>query len=144
MQQIAHRPNNIIYQKCPYDSFFRAWVEFLSPYHHLASREKDVMAKIIAQYFRLKEQCDDPVMLRELLWSQSSRQDMRISLGMEPSHFQMVLGKLRKVGVLDRGDINHRYLPHLRPESKSFELRIVFDFSTPGTPEVPSHETVAE
>lgn len=120
------------------------WVEFLTPFHHLAMREKDVMARIISQYFRLKEQCDDPVMLRALLWSPSSRQDIRASLGMTAQHFQVVLGKLREVGVLKDGDVNPRYLPHIRPDSHTFELRVVFDYSTAGDIETPRNEAVAE
>lgn len=139
---LAHRPHNVIYQKCNDESFYRMWVEFLTPYHKLAAREKDVMATIISQYFKLKKQCEDPVMLRELLWSQSSRQDMRTTLGMSQPHFQMVLGKLREVGVIKDGDINQRFLPHIRSDSKTFELRVVFDYSSTDMPEVPSHETV--
>lgn len=144
MAQLAHRPNNLIYLKCSDESFYRMFVEFYTPFHHLAVREKDVMAKIISQYFKLREQCEDPVMLRELLWSKSSRQDMRIALGMSQPHFQMVLGKLRDVGVLKDGDINPRYLPHIRPEnrSSSFELRVVFDWTSQSSPEKPSDETV--
>lgn len=150
MAKLAHRPNNLIYLKCTDESFFRTFVEIYTPWHNLASREKDVMAKIISQYFKLRQQCEDPTMLRELLWSQSSRQDMRESLGMQPPHFLMVMKKLRDAGVLlpcgstNCYDINPKFLPHIQPSStsKSFELRIVFDYSTTEQPEVPSHETV--
>lgn len=140
---LGNRPNKIIYQKCSDESFYRMWVEFLTPFHRLAMREKDVMAKIISQYFKLKEQCDDPVMLRELLWSQSSRQDMRTSLGMSQPHFQMVLGKLREKNVIKDGDINPRFLPSVKRDNRTFGLLIVFDYSTTGMPEQPSSEAVS-
>lgn len=129
-KKIPTRPNNFIFLPCTKSSFFRVWMEFLTPYHKLAMREKDVAAKILSQYFKLKEQCSDPVILKELLWSQSSRLDMRTSLDMSQPHFQMVLGKLREQGVIKDGDINPRYIPHIRPDSSTFELRIVFDYSS--------------
>ena len=137
-----HRPNNVIYLKCSEGSFFRMWIEFLTPFHKLATREKDVAARILTQYFRLKEQCSNPDMLRELLWSQSSRLDMRTSLGLSQPHFQMILRKLRDVGVLNGENINPRYLPHIIPDSSTFELRVLFDYSSPTSPEAPASETV--
>lgn len=142
MTQLAHRPNKLIYQKCSTSSFFRMWVEFLTPFHHLAMREKDVFAKILEQYFTIREQCDDPVMCRELLWSASSKTDIRNSLNMSQPHFQMVLGKLRENGVIKDNIINPRYIPHIKQGSSTFELRVVFDYSTTDMPEIPSNETV--
>lgn len=141
--QIPKRPNNFIFLKCTRESFFRVWMEFLTPYHKLAMREKDVAAKILSQYFKLKEQCSDPVILKELLWSQSSRLDMRTSLDMSQPHFQMVLGKLREQEVIKDGDINPRYMPHIRQDSNTFELRILFDYSTSSNRES-GNETVKE
>lgn len=132
-----HKPNNIIYLKCSEGSFNRMWLEFLTPFHKLAAREKDVAARILTQYFRLKESCSEPVMLRELLWSQSSRLDMRSSLGLSQPHFQMILRKLRDVGFLSGEDINPRYLPHVAADSPLFELRVIFDRSTPDKPVTP-------
>lgn len=141
------KPNNVIYQKVDEKALNRVWIEFLTPFHNLAKREKDVAARILMQYQRLKEQCKDPDnrdMLRELLWSHSSRLDMRTSLGMSQPHFQMILRKLRDVGFLigyNGEDINPRYIPHIRPESPVFELRILFDYSDSAKP-VSQNETV--
>lgn len=142
MTQLAHRPNKIVYQKCSLPSFFRMWVEFLTPFHHLAMREKDVFAKILEQYFKIREQCDDPVLCREILWSAPSKTDMRNALGMSQPHFQMVLGKLRENGVLKDNIINPRYVPHIKQDSNTFELRVVFDYSTTDMPEIPANETI--
>ena len=45
------KPNNVLYVKCTRDSFYRAWLEILTPWHKLSSRERDVAARIISQYF---------------------------------------------------------------------------------------------
>ena len=127
------KPNNVIYLKCTDISFYRMWIEFLAPFHKLTSRERDVAARIIVQYFKLKDSIPDPEMLKEVLWSHTSRKDMRESLGMSQAHFQMILAKLRSAGVLLDGDINPKYIPHTT-EDPRFQLSIVFDWSSRSNP----------
>lgn len=128
------KPNNVIYLKCSEDSFYREWIEFLAPFHKLTSRERDVAARIIAQYFRLKEGISDPVLMKDVLWSQSSRKDMRESLKMSQAHFQMVLAKLKEAGVLIDGDLNPRYIPHKVEGDSRFMLSVLYDWSSPEKP----------
>ena len=138
----AHRPNNMAIVPCNRESLCRLFVEFLTPYHHLTSRESDVFAVIIEQYFRLRSQCESPSMVRTLLWSSASRADLRRMLGMSQPHFQMVITKLREKGVLKGEDINPKFLPHISPDSRSLELRVIFDYSTKEVKEKPIDETV--
>jgi len=88
-----------------------------------------VAARIIQQYFKLKERCEDPVLLRELLWSQQSRKDMRDSLGMTQAHFQMVLKALREAKVLIDGDLNKAYIPN-KGEEPRFLMCVMYDWSS--------------
>lgn len=127
------KPNNVIYLKCTDDSFYRMWMEFLTPFHKLTSRERDVAARIIAQYFRLKSSINDPEVLKDVMWSHNSRKDMRESLGMSQAHFNMTLRKLKDAGVLKDDDINPRYIPHVSNDPR-FLLNIVFDWSSPTSP----------
>lgn len=109
------------------------WIEFLAPFHKLTARERDVAARIIAQYFKLKDNIPDPEVLKEVLWSYTSRKDMRESLGMSRAHFQMILAKLKSAGVLLNDDLNPKYIPHIS-EDPRFMLSIVFDWSSPSNP----------
>ncbi len=127
------KPNNVIYLKCSGASFYRMWIEFLAPFHKLTAREREVAARIIAQYFKLKDSIPDPEMLKEVMWSHTSRKDMRESLKMSQAHFQMILAKLRTSGVLLDGDINPKYIPHMT-EDPRFMLSVVFDWSSPTNP----------
>ena len=138
----AHRPINIAEIKCTQESLCRVWVEFLTPYHHLTKRQRDVFAVIMSQYFRIMFQCGSKNMVRTLLWSSQSRADMRRMLGMSQPHFQMVLAKLRECGVLRGDDINPRYLPHITPDSRSIEMRVIFDYSNPQNKEMPVDEII--
>lgn len=127
------KPNNLIHLKCTESSFYRVWVEFLAPFHKLPRRERDVMARILTQRFRLAESISDPEVLKEVLWSQSSRKDMRESLKMSQANFQMTLTKLRSAGVLVNDDIRPEYIPH-KGEDPRFCLQVVYDWSSPNNP----------
>lgn len=127
------KPNNLLPIKCTEESFYRLWIEFLAPFHKLTARERDVAARIVAQYFKLSDSISDPAVLREVLWSQTSRKDMRESLKMSPAHFQMTLGELKKAGVIVNGDLNRQYIPH-KTEGTRFVFEIIFDWSSPEHP----------
>ena len=141
--ETIHRPIKRAHVKSySFENCCENWIEFLTPYHHLSKRLRQVFATIMAQYFRLKSQCESPAMIRTLLWSRSCRAEMRRSLNISQPHFQMALAKLRSAGALIGEDLNVRYLPPVRPDSKTFEFRVIFDYSTPQNTEKPINETV--
>lgn len=130
------KPNKVIYRKCTADSFFRDWVEFLAPFHKLTSRERDVAARVIAQYVKLRQSMPepfDPAVLEEVLWSQTSRKDMRDSLGISKEYFGMILSKLRDIGMIVNGGVDSRYLPSMTGEPRNM-LCIIFDWSSSVNP----------
>lgn len=127
------KTNTLIPLKCTEDSFYRLWVEFLTPFHQLTAREKDVAARVIAQHIKLSQSISDPAVLDEVLWSQTSRNDMRESLKMSKPYFGMIVGKLREVGMITESGINSRFLPHIT-EDPRYILTIVFDWSSSSNP----------
>lgn len=128
------KPNNVFLVTCTEDSFYRAWIEFLTPYHKLTSREREVAARLLMQYFKFRSSVSDPEVLHELMWSKRSRKDIMESLGMSPAHFQMVLGKLKSSGFLKDGDINPRFIPHTVEGDSRFMLQVMFDWSSSTKP----------
>ena len=132
------KPNKTLFRKCLGGSFNRDYIEFLGPYHKLQNKTRDVAARILSQYFRLKEslkdQKDDEV-LYEVLWSRTSRKDMCDSLGMTQNSFQMALAKLKRGRfLLEDNRINPVFIPPLQPDQKRFMLCIVFDMTEPSSP----------
>ena len=127
------KPNKFFQCKCTADSFYRAWLEFLTPYHKLTAREKDVAARIMTQYFKIRNTTSDPEMVKAVLWTKESRGDMMRSLGMSQEHFQIVLAKLRRAGVLVDGGINPKFIPD-KTDNPFFVLEIVFDWSSKSNP----------
>lgn len=128
------KPNNVIYLKCTENSFYRVWMEFLAPFHKLTSRERDVAAQLLEQYFRLRDGVKDDDVLYDIMWSQKSRLDIRTRLGISQAHFQLVLSKLRTAGFLNGREINPRYIPHTTKEDSRFMLEIIYDWSTQSKP----------
>ena len=117
------KPNNILYHKCTDRSFYRDWLTFLEPFHKLTSREMDVAARILRQYFTLRETIKDPDVLHEVMWMPSSRKDMRTSLGMTPAHFQIQLANLKKAGFLRQDNsIEPRFIPHTAGDPRFYLL----------------------
>ena len=74
-----------------------------------------------------------PVLLKELLWSQQSKKDIRESLGMSSAHFQMILKALREAKVIVNGDLNRAYIPN-KTNDPRFIMCIVYDWSSPTNP----------
>lgn len=128
------KPNNVFLVPCTENSFYRSWIEFLTPYHKLTAREKDVAARLLMQYFRFRDNVPDDDVLRELMWSKKSRTDIMSSLGMSQAHFQMILTKLKTSGFLKDGNINPRFLPHKVQGDSRFMLQVVFDWSSEKNP----------
>ena len=128
------KPNNVFFVPCTEISFYRAWIEFLTPYHKLTAREKDVAARLLVQYFKLAESIKDDAVLYELMWSKTSRKDLMASLKMSSANFQVVLAKLRTAGFLKDGLINPRFLPHKVGDDSRFMLQVVFDWSSDKKP----------
>jgi len=128
------KPNNVFFIPCTETSFYRAWIEFLAPYHKLTARERDVAARILMQYFKFRDSVDDPAVLRDLLWSKTSRKDLMRSLKISQAHFQIILNKLKSAGFLLEWDINPRFIPHKVADESRFMLQVVFDWSSNNHP----------
>lgn len=129
------KPNNYIYVKCTKDSFYRAWLDLLTPYHKLTPRIREVAARVMMQYFIFREHIDDPEVLKDVMWTRKSRKDMMDSLHMTAEHFQIALTKLKNAGFLLNDEINPKYIPHKSPDgSPRLILEIMYDWSTPDEP----------
>lgn len=129
------KPNKTLFEKCPGNSFYRAWIEFLGPYHRLQNKTREVAARILVQYFKLKASISDESVLYEVLWSRTSRKDMCESLNMTQNSFQMALAKLKKGRVLlENNEINPVFIPPMPEDGKRFMLCIVFDMTEPNSP----------
>lgn len=108
--------------------FFRYWLEFLTPFHHLTNKEMDVMTCFLKYRQELKDKISDPDILDKVLMGEDIKRKIREECGMKVSNFQVVLGKLRKRKVLIGNKINPKFIPNISSNAESFQLLLLFDF----------------
>lgn len=109
-------------------SFFRYWLEFLSPFHNLTSREMDVATSFIKQRYLLSQAIKDDALLDRVTMSEDTKHKVMEECNITPSHFQVIMGKLRKARIIVDGKINPKFIPkNLNEGDKSFQLLLYFD-----------------
>lgn len=111
-------------------TFFRIWVEFLTPLHGLTSREKDVVASLLKNRFELSASISDEYILDKVLMSDDIKTKVKEECNISDAFFQVILGKLRKTKVLVEGRINKKFIPkNLKANDKSLQLLLYFDLN---------------
>ncbi len=125
------RANNVI--RIPTSlqgKFFRIWIEFLTPLHNLTNREKDIVAAFIKARFELSKSIPDPVWLDKAIMSDEIKTKIKEECGVSDAFFQVILGKLRKTGIILDGKINPKFIPkNLDTGDKTFQLLLYFDLN---------------
>lgn len=125
----AGRANNVI--RIPTSlqgKFFRIWIEFLTPLHNLTNREKDVVAAFIKARFELSKAVTDDALLDKVVMSDDIKNKIKTECNVSDAFFQVILGKLRKTGIITNGKLNTKFIPKsLKSEDKAFQLLLYFD-----------------
>ena len=121
--------NNVIRIPSKLDKdFFKYWLEFLKPFHNMAPRECDVVAELLKTRYELSKVISDPVLLEKITLSEDYREKVRNTLGITANHFQVILCKLRKIGVLLEDRINPRFIPNLSETGDDGTFKLLFIF----------------
>lgn len=108
-------------------NFFKYWFEFLKPYHKLTSREIDVISELVKIRFQLSKIILDEDVLDSVLMSEDTKKKVREICKIKLSHFQVIMGKLRKHGIIVNDKINKRFIPNIKEDAKDFRLIFYFD-----------------
>ena len=126
MANEGNRPNSVLSIPTTLNDFFRYWVEFLKPLHHLTDREMDVTTAFLRKRFELSKDILDPIKLDKYLMNEDTKAEIRDECGVSPAHFQVIMGKLRKSGVIIDGNINPRFIPNIKDDGSAFQLVLYF------------------
>lgn len=130
MDSKGNRPNNVIGVPSSFSSttnnFFRYWVEFLRPLHHLTDREMDVATAFLKKRYELSKDILDPIKLDKYLMNEDTKAEIRNECNISPAHFQVIMGKLRKSGVIKDGNIFPLFIPNIKEDSDTFQLLLYF------------------
>lgn len=111
-------------------NFFRIWIEYLTPLHGLTNREKDVAAAFLKKRFELKSSIPDEVWLDKAVMSEEIKSKIKEECKVSDAFFQVILGKLRKAGVILGDKINPKFVPkRLNAGDESFQLLLHFDLN---------------
>lgn len=122
----GNKPDNIIGIPTTLDKFFRYWVEFLEPLHHLTEREIDIITAFLKKRHLLSKSILDPKMLDKYLMNEDTKAEIRDECGVSPAHFQVIMGKLRKSKIIVNGNINPRFIPNIKEENGAVQLLLYF------------------
>lgn len=107
--------------------FFRYWIEFLKPFHHLTNREIEVVASFLKQRYELSKVITGSDILERVTMSEDTKRKVREECNITLPHFQVIMGKLRKSKVIVDGKINPRFIPNIIEEGESFKLLLLFE-----------------
>ena len=125
----GNRPNNLICIPTTLDNFFRYWVEFLEPLHHLTDREIDIISAFLKKRYELSKSILAPVMLDKYLMNEETKVEIRDECGVSPAHFQVIMGKLRKSGIIVNGNIHPKFIPNIKTDEGTFQLLLYFQIN---------------
>jgi len=110
----------------PDGDFFRVWVEFLKPIHNLTNKEMDVLAAFLKKRYELGKVITDNDVLDNVLMSESTKRQIREQCGTTPKHFQVIMCKFRKKGVIIKNRIYLNLIPTITPDGVG--LMVYFNF----------------
>ena len=107
--------------------FFRYWLMFLKPFHHLTDRQIDVVVCFLKYRHELEKVIIDNDVLDSVLMNEDSKRKVREECGISLTHFQITMGKLKQNNVIVDGKFNSKFIPKLVEGDKSFQLMLYFD-----------------
>lgn len=122
-----NRPNSGL--RVPYNNlmdFFVLWLKFLKPFHSLSDRELEVAACILKYRYELSKVISDETILNNVLFSKENKDKMLEELHITNQYYQVILGNLRKSGIIKDGKVDSKFVPKFK-EGEPFALLLIFD-----------------
>lgn len=119
--------NNVIRIPTSQKKLFRFWFEFLKPFHKLTDREIDVITAFTYERYNLGKVISDDDILDKVVMSEDTRKKIREEYKVTPAYFQVIMGKLRRNGLIVNNKINPRFIPNITEDNGSFKLMLLFD-----------------
>lgn len=109
-------------------NFFKYWVEFLRPIHHLTPVEMQILACLLRERYFLSKKVSDDAILDNIVFSTEIRRKILAECEISNVLLSTKLGKFRKEGIIIQGRINPRLIPNLKEEKGNFKLLLFFKF----------------
>lgn len=119
--------DNVIRIPTSQKKFFRFWFEFLKPFHKLTDREIDVITAFTYERYNLGKVISDEDILDKVVMSEDTKKKIREEYKVTPAYFQVIMGKLRRNGLIVNNKINPRFIPNITEDNGLFKLMLLFD-----------------
>lgn len=110
------------------DDFFKYWLLFIQPLHSLTPKIIDVAACLLKNRYLLSKSIIDDNILNKFLMGSEMREKMVKELNIPSTNYNVALNKLKKAGFLVDGKIEQKFIPVIKPDAKSFNFLLYFDF----------------
>lgn len=120
------KPDNVLPLSTTLDKLFKNWFTFLKPIHSLTNKEMDVAAAFLKQRYFLGKAISDDAILDKVVMNEDTKRTVREECHITLPHFQVIMGKLRKNGIIVDNKISPRYIPRINEENNSLQLLIYF------------------
>lgn len=125
---MENKPNSVIAFKASLSgTFFKAWLEFLSPLHKLTKKEIVVLAALLKERYELSKVIKDEEVLDKYTMNYETRQKVKDDCGISQTHFQVIMTSLKKNKVIEDGRINPKFIPKVDENAKTFQLLLLFN-----------------
>lgn len=115
----------------PKTDFFKYWLIFLKPFHHLTDREIDLATAFLKKRYELSKDISNDDLLDKIVLNEDYKREIRAEVGITLTHFQVIMGKLRNNKFIQDNKINPRFIPRIKEENGQFLLLVYFDFTAP-------------
>lgn len=115
----------------PKTDFFKYWLIFLRPFHHLTDREIDLATAFLKKRYELGKDIKNDDLLDKIVLNEDYKREIRTEVGITLTHFQVIMGKLRNNKFIQDNKINPRFIPRIKEENGQFLLLVYFDFTAP-------------
>lgn len=120
------KPDNVLPLSTTLNKLFKNWFTFLKPIHSLTDREIDVAASFVKQRYLLSKAISDDALLDKVVMNEDTKRTVREECNITLPHFQVIMGKLRKSGIIVDNKIAPRFIPRINEENHSLQLMIYF------------------
>lgn len=110
--------------------FFKKWLEFILPFHHMTPKEMDIVSAYLYKRYQLSAAIKDYDLLDRVTMGSDFRDEVRSLCDMSLNQFQVLLCKLRKRGIFVNDRIHPKLIPNLVTDNttESFKLLLLFKF----------------
>ena len=124
--------DNLIPLQTSLDDFFRLWLKCIKFLHNLTEREQDVIAAFLRNWYYLSTKISDQKILNQVLFSEQTKKKIMAETNLSVAHFQVIMVKLRKAGVIKGNELNSKIIPTIKPGAKDFKLLLFFEINDAG------------